>query len=314
MSLLRRQPQSSSLLHRVAVAGALSLSLLTVACGTTPSAGEDAGSAVLRISAIPDQDPSELAAREEAMADYLAEELGVEVEYVPVTDYSASVNLFRAGDLDLVFYGGLTGVQARLQTPGARLLAQRDIDAEFRTVFIANSGTGITPFSDVASLTVFRNRRFTFGSESSTSGRLMPAYFLAEAGVDSQELTGEPGFSGSHDKTITLVEAGSYDAGAVNMQVWQSRKDAGTVDLDKVVEVFTTPAYHDYHWISGPDVDERLGAGFTDRLRQALLGLEGSDPRESALLRAYGAARLVPTTAANYERIEQIARRLGLLS
>lgn len=311
--------------HWLRGVAAVTLSLAAGACGGS-SAGTGgpgdtgrggagpASPAVLHISAIPDQDPSALAAREEALARYLGDRLDVDVEYVPVTDYSASVTLFGTGDLDLVFYGGLTGVQARLQTPGAEVLAQRDIDGEFRSVFIAHRRTGITPFSDVRSLAAFRDRRFTFGSQSSTSGRLMPEYFLAEAGVGAHELTGEPGYSGSHDKTIDLVESGSYDGGALSIQVWQARKEAGTVDLDKVVEVFTTPAYHDYHWTSGPQVDDRFGAGFTERLRQALLDLDGSDLEEVRILDAYGATRVVPTKEANYERIEQVARQLGLVS
>lgn len=284
--------------------------------GSGSGSGSGAGERpVLSISAIPDQDPSELAAREERLADYLASTLDVEVDYVPVTDYAASVSLFRAGDLDLVFYGGLTGVQARLQTPGANVLAQRDIDAKFRSVFIANAGSGITPVDDVAGLTAFSGRRFTFGSESSTSGRLMPEYFLAEAGVDSgADFAGEPGFSGSHDKTIDLVEAGSYEGGALNVQVWEARKEAGTVDLDKVVEVLTTPTYHDYHWISGPGVDERFGDGFTDELRQALLDLDGSTDEEKQVLDGYGAGAVVPTESGRYDEIEEIARKLGLVS
>ena len=317
--------------HWLRGAAAVTLCLAAAACGGTSSAGSNdsgrndsdgsgwagaqgSGPAVLHISAIPDQDPSALAAREEALATYLGDRLDVEVDYVPVTDYSASVTLFGTGDLDLVFYGGLTGVQARLQSPGAEVLAQRDIDAEFRSVFIAHRRTEIGPFSDVTSLAAFRGRRFTFGSQSSTSGRLMPEYFLTEAGVGSRDFTGEPGYSGSHDKTIDLVESGSYDGGALSIQVWQARKEAGTVDLDKVVEVFRTPAYHDYHWISGPQVDDRLGAGFTERLRQALLDLDGSDQEEVEILQAYGAARVVPTTEDNYERIEQVARQLGLVS
>jgi phosphonate transport system substrate-binding protein len=269
----------------------------------------------LAISAIPDQDPARLVEREEALAAYLSAELGVDVEYVPVTDYAASVSLFRAGDLDMVFYGGLTGVQARLQTPGATVLAQRDIDADFRSVFIANTGAGVEPVDAVADLAVLAGRRFTFGSESSTSGRLMPEHFLGEAGVDtSQDLVGQPGFSGSHDKTVDLVESGSYDAGALNAQVWEARKKAGTVDLDKVREVFTTPAYHDYHWVSGPEVDDRFGDGFTGDLRAALLALDGSTQAERELLEAYGAGAIVPTEVAHYDEIEQIARKLGLLS
>ncbi len=290
--------------------------VLLAACGEEGgggSAGVDRPSLV--ISAIPDQDPDELASREQSLAAYLRRVLDVQVEYAPGTDYAASVSLFRTGDLDMVFYGGLTGVQARLQTPGATLLAQRDIDRNFRSVFIANADAGIGPVDGTAGLTAFAGHRFTFGSESSTSGRLMPEYFLKEAGVDTAlDFAGEVGFSGSHDTTIDVVEAGAYDGGAVNMQVWKARKEAGTVDLDKVVEVYTTPPYHDYHWLAGPYVDEKFAKGFTDQLREALLALDGSTPQEQELLEAYGAGALVPTEASNYDQIEEIGRDLGLVS
>lgn len=290
--------------------------LFLAACGgDTDEEAAAAGSETLSISAIPDQDPAELTAREEGLAEYLAQRLDVGVEYVPVTDYAASVSLFRAGDLDMVFYGGLTGVQARLQTPGATLLAQRDIDEKFRSVFIANADAGIDTVTDTAGLRTLEGTRFTFGSESSTSGRLMPEYFLDEAGLDSASaFAGEPGFSGSHDTTIDVVESGSYEAGVLNLQVWEARKEAGTVNLDKVVEVFTTPTYHDYHWMARPELDDRFGDGFTDRLKEALLALDGSTAEEKAVLEAYGAEAVMPTEADNYDEIEEIARTLGLLS
>lgn len=299
----------------VLVAVAAALSVLTAACGSSGSDPEAAEDEVLSISAIPDQDPSELSAREKALAAYLSDELDVEVEYVPVTDYAASVSLFKTGDLDMVFYGGLTGVQARLQVPGATLLAQRDIDAKFQSVFIANKKSGIDPVEDVDGLSAFEGKRFTFGSESSTSGRVMPAYFLDEAGLDpTKDFKGQAGYSGSHDKTIDVVTAGSYDGGALNVQVWDARKKAGTVDEDKVVEVFRTPPYHDYHWMAGPEVDDRFGDGFTDRLKKALLGLDGSDAGEKKVLELYGAKGVVATEAANYDEIEEIGRKLGLVS
>jgi phosphonate transport system substrate-binding protein len=290
------------------------LCLVLAACGSEEPEVDETRQ-TLSISAIPDQDPSELAARESTLVTYLEGELDVEVEYVPVTDYAASVSLFKTGDLDMVFYGGLTGVQARLQTPGATLLAQRDIDAKFQSVFIANKRARIAPVKDVDGLAAFRDKRFTFGSESSTSGRVMPEYFLDEAGIDtSADLRGEPGFSGSHDKTIDVVEAGSYQGGALNVQVWEARKKAGTVDLDKVVEVFRSPTYHDYHWMAGPEVDDRFGGEFTDRLREALLAIDGSTPTETQVLEAYGAGAVVETKAENYSQIEEIARKLGLVS
>jgi phosphonate transport system substrate-binding protein len=290
------------------------LCLVGAACGGSSGEGGDAP-ATLRISAIPDRDPAELATRENALAAYLSTALGVRAEYVPVTDYAASVSLFRTGDLDLVFYGGLTGVQTRQQVPDAVLLAQRDIDASFKSVFIANKAAGVGKVSDVAGLTALRGKRFTFGSESSTSGRLMPEYFLEQAGVTSAtDFAGPPGFSGSHDKTIDLVESGSYEAGVLNVQVWQDRLDAGTVDLDKVEVVLTTPTYHDYQWVAGPDVDDRLGDGSTDRLRDALLALDGSDDGEKKVLDLYGAAAVIPTAPQDYAQIEEIARQLGLLT
>ncbi|MBC9733648.1 putative selenate ABC transporter substrate-binding protein [Nocardioides marmotae] len=306
-------PRANARPRLLVVASLLGAAVLA-GCG---SSGADGGSErpTLRISAIPDQDPAELEAREGALAAYLSDALDVEVEYVPVTDYAASVSHFRAGDLDAVFYGGLTGAQARQQTPGAALLAQRDIDADFRSVFIANAEAGVEPVDDVAGLTALEGTRFTFGSESSTSGRLMPEYFLAEAGVDSAEdFAGRPGFSGSHDVTIDLVEAGSYEAGVLNVQVWEARQEAGTVDLDRVVEVFTTPTYSDYHWLGGPGLDERFGSGFTEDLRAALLDLDGSTAEEEQVLALYGAGGLVPVAEEDYEQVEEIGRRLGLLS
>lgn len=268
----------------------------------------------LRISSIPDQDADRLAARDGAMAAYLSEALGVEVEYVPVTDYAAAVSLFRTGDLDLVFFGGLTGVQARLQAPGSTLIAQRDIDNAFRSVFVASAASGIGPISSVAQLSVFKGRRFTFGAESSTSGRVMPAYFLDRAGVSPvSDLAGPPGYSGSHDKTIELVASGTYEAGALNIQVWNSRLKDKTVDPTRVRAVFTTPTYHDYHWLAGPSTDERFGAGFTDRLTAAVVGVSSTDPDQARILDLYGAQAFVPTNPDNYQEIEEIGRSLKLV-
>lgn len=237
--------------------------LLLAACGSGPQgvAAEAGGKQVLTVSAIPDQDPQELQRRYEAVSSYLGEKLGITVTYKPVTDYTASVTGFRRGDLDAVFFGGLSGVQARLQLPGSVLLAQRDIDAKFRSVFIAGAGTRIAPVTNVAGLAELRGKSLTFGSEVSTSGRLMPQFFLGQAGITAADLAGDPGFSGSHDATIKLVQAGSFQAGALNSAVWDVRVKDGTVDPAKVTEIFRTPPYHDYHWLGRPDLDEKFGAG-----------------------------------------------------
>jgi phosphonate transport system substrate-binding protein len=200
-----------------------------------------------------------------------------------------------------------------LQTPGARALVQRDIDAEFHSVFVASTDSGIEPFDDPSGLTVLEGRRFTFGSESSTSGRLMPEFFLNEAGVTSDEFAGEVGFSGSHDRTIELVTSGSYEAGVLNEQVWLSRMEEGAIDTGSIIPIYRTPAYHDYHWVIGPTVDEEFGSGFSDRVAEAFIGLDANDPVDAVVLEAFGAGSFIATEDANYAQIEEVARQLELI-
>ncbi|MEV0868005.1 putative selenate ABC transporter substrate-binding protein [Brachybacterium paraconglomeratum] len=298
------------MIGRRAVVSALAVLPLGLVAGCSGDAGSGGGT--LRISAIPDQDPDVLTEREESLAAHLADVLGLDVEYVPVPDYAASVALFAAGDLDLVFYGGLTGVQARLQAEDAIVIAQRDIDEVFTSIFIANAEAGIAPVDDVEGLTAFAGTRFTFGSETSTSGRLMPSYFLSQAGVSEEDFEGEAGFSGSHDITLELVTSGSYQGGALNSQVWNSAVEDGTVDEEKVVKVLESPTYHDYHWLLRGDADERFGDGFGQRLADAMLSLHETDAGP-AILEQYGCERLIPSEASNYTEIEEVARELGLI-
>jgi phosphonate transport system substrate-binding protein len=276
--------------------------LLASAVAACHSSDSSTRAAVLRISAIPDQDPEKLQRLYGSVSTYLSTALGVPVEYRPVTDYTASVTAFKVGDLDLVWYGGLTGVQARLEVPGAHAIAQRDIDTAFHAVFITRRVSGIRSLGDL------KGRTFTFGSETSTSGRLMPQYYLHQAGVELSDFRGAPGFSGSHDKTIALVAAGTYDAGALNAQVWQARVASKAVDTSRVVVFFVTPAFHDYHWVLHPDVERRFGAGFADKVRSALLALDRPD-----ILDLFGAHRFVRAADSDYTQIEAVGRATGTI-
>ncbi|MFM7239365.1 MAG: putative selenate ABC transporter substrate-binding protein [Cyanobium sp.] len=306
-----------------AVLAGLCLALLPA---VTPPLSGDAGSPaattllpraqaqqkLLRIGAIPDQNPEKLNRLYGQVASELSRQLGVKVQYVPVTDYAAAVSAFRTGSLDLVWFGGLTGVQARLQKPGAQVIAQRDIDAAFTSVFIANTASGLKPIQNQKQLTVLEGRRFTFGSESSTSGRLMPQWFLSQAGVQLKDFAGgAPGFSGSHDATIALVQSGTYDAGVVNEQVWKANLRSGKTDRRKVFVLWRTPGYPDYHWIGQPDLDKRFGAGFTAKLRGAILSWRPSNPEQKQILELFGAQQFTGAKASDYQRIEQVGRQVG---
>lgn len=281
--------------------------LVLAACGKDGAAA----TRPLGISAIPDQDPEKLNRLYPDVAKQFADATGLEVVYRPVTDYTAVVRAFEIGDIHLAWMGGLTGVQARARVPGATAIAQRDIDADFHSLFIAAKSAGLAPFKDVAGLKGLAGHTLTFGSETSTSGRLMPQYFMKQGGLDPVELKGSPGFSGSHDATIEAVASGSFEVGAVNEQVWKTTVRAGKVDLGGVVVLWRTPGYADYHWLARPDLDRAFGAGSTDRITRLLLGLDQAD---QSILDLFGAKAFVATKNANYDQIEAVAKEQGLLA
>lgn len=306
--------------RRRVISGISSLLLLLPVAGCTGNntdpAATDAGSGArvespLTVGAIPDQDPEQLQRLYVKLADYLTAELGVPVEYRPVTDYAAAVSAFRVGDLDLVWFGGLTGVQARLQVDNAQAIAQRDIDEKFESVFIANTSSNLAEIRNINELIELKGRTFTFGSESSTSGRLMPQYFLQQAGVSLSDFRGEVGFSGNHDTTLKLVEAGTYEAGVLNAQVWEKRVAEGSIDESKVKVIWRTPSYYDYHWVINPDVEERYGEGFIEKVRAALVSLDPNIPAEKEILDLFGAEQFISTENGNYAQIEAIGREIG---
>ena len=285
---------------------ALLLGLTAMACGLeeTPT---------LRVGGIPDQDAQRLARRYEIFANYLSQQLNVPVEYVPSVSYSAVVTAFTQDDVQLAFFGALTGVQARMQNPGARAIVQRAHDAEFHSKYVVRVDD---EFADLNSLDDLVGKTgdltITFGSESSTSGHLMPRYFLGEAGIDvANGFRTPPGFSGSHDKTWQLVAAGSYDVGALAEDVWERAVTEGKADPSQVRELDTTPNYFNYNWTARADLDDVYGDGFTDKVRAALLALNQQEHGE--ILELFSTERFIATENANYQAIESVARELGII-
>ncbi|MCW4149606.1 putative selenate ABC transporter substrate-binding protein [Halomonas sp. 18H] len=260
-----------------------------------------------RFTAIPDEDQSRLIERFSKVADYLEVELDVEVEYVPVKSYGAAVTAFRNDQVQLAWFGGLSGVQARRLVPDSRALAQGEEDAEFQSYFIAHRSTDLEPADELPE--AIADRSFTFGAKTSTSGRLMPEHFLRQRFDEAPEaIFSRVGFSGDHSRTIALVESGTYELGAVNYSVWESAVEDGRVDTDKVEVIWSTPSYPDYQWTIRGDADERYGDGFSERVQRALLEMD--DP---ALLESFPRSAFIPADNSMYATIKDVAESLGLL-
>ena len=266
---------------------------------------------ILKIGAIPDQNQEILDRRFNLLSEELSKQLNVKVKYVPVINYVAAVTGFKKKNLDLVWFGGLTGVQARLQTPNSIVIAQRDIDKTFKSVFIVNKKLKLNHAQEISDLKNLRNLRFTFGSENSTSGRLMPEYFLNIAGVKTSEFRGKkPGFSGSHDSTIALVNSGAYDAGALNKQIWEKNLKINPKRTKNAYVFFVTPNYVDYHWLSQGDLDEKFYKGFTKKMKKAILDLSEINPNQKIILEMFNAKKFINSDAKQYKKIEDIGRKL----
>ena len=259
-------------------------------------------------TAIPDQDESQLEKRFGGVALYLEEQLGVPVKYVPVKSYAAAVTAFRNNEVQMAWFGGLSGVQARRLVPGSQAIAQGLEDPDFKSYFIANASTGLSP-SETLTEAFVEQPSFTFGSKGSTSGRLMPEFYLRETFNQSPEqLFEKVGFSGDHSATIALVQSGAYATGAVNYKVWERELEEGKIDTDKVQVIWETPGYPDYHWTVRGDLNDSFGDGFTQRVTDALLAID--DP---VLLNAFPREKFIPASNDDFAPIEETAKAIGLL-
>jgi phosphonate transport system substrate-binding protein len=257
----------------------------------------------LKISAIPDEAPTELQRKFSKVAAYLEKEVGLKIEYTAVTDYAAVVEALAARKIDLAWLGGFTFVQARLRTGNAIPIVQRVEDEKFTSKFIANAASGIKSLADL------KGKNFTFGSVSSTSGHLMPRYFLLEQKINPEKDFKRVAFSGAHDATALQVESGKIDAGVLNASVWDKLVQEKKVDLKKVIVIWTTPPYYDYNWTVRGDLDPALVRKLTD----AFLKLDPKNPTHKELLDLQRASRFIPTRPENYKGIEAAARSAGLL-
>jgi phosphonate transport system substrate-binding protein len=259
-------------------------------------------------TAIPNQDETRLVERFTRFADYLKDKLGVEVKYIPVKSYPAAVTAFTNNQVQLAWFGGFTGVQARAAVPGSEAIAQGAEDVAFKSYVIANVATGLKPSKDFPD--GIAGKTFTFGSRASTSGRVMPEYFIRQhfkKGPD--EVFARVGFSGDHSKTLQLVQTGAYEVGVLDYTVYQAEKKAGRVDDSKVQVIWETPTFPDYQFTVRGDVDAAFGAGFKARLTKAILSLD-----DKAMLASFERSKFIPASNADYKPIEDVAKASNLLN
>lgn len=277
----------------------IALLILIISTGPAMAGG-------LTFTAIPDQDTARLEERFSKIAAHLTRETGIEFKYVPVKSYAASVQAFKNNQVQMAWFGGLSGVQARLGVPGSRAIAQGEEDLLFVSYIIAHHTTGLKP-AEVLDEGI-KGRTFTFGSKGSTSGRLMPEYFIRKQfGQTPDQLFSKVGFSGDHSKTIALVQSGAYEVGAVNYKVWEKELAAGKIDPAKVSVIWKTPEYPDYNWTVRADVDQVFGVGTTEKIQQVLISIQDRE-----ILDAFPRKRFVKADNSLYGPILETGKAIGI--
>lgn len=258
-------------------------------------------------TAIPDEDESRLMSRFSKVAKYLSNKLGIKVTYVPVKSYAAAVTAFRNNQVQLAWFGGLSGVRVRKLVNGSQASAQGYEDQFFVTYFIAHHSTGLKSGKKFPK--AIKGKTFTFGSKGSTSGRLMPEFYVRKNFKKSpNKVFRRVGYSGDHSRTIALVQSGAYEVGAVNFKVWENEIKAGKIDPKKVSIIWKTPTYPDYQWSVRGDVDKKFGKGFKKKIKNVLLNM-----KDKSLLKAFPRKSFVPAKNSDYKPILDIGRKIGLI-
>lgn len=258
-------------------------------------------------TAIPDEDETRLRQRFDKVAGYLSRQLKIKVKYIPVKSYAAAITAFKNNQVQMAWFGGLSGVRARMAVKGAKAIAQGFEDRFFVTYFIANTAVGLTESPEFPK--GLAGKTFTFGSKGSTSGRLMPEFYIRKYLGEAPEVVfRRVGFSGDHSRTISLVQSGTYQAGAVNFKVWENELKAGKVDPEQLRIIWRTPAYPDYQWTVRGDTERIWGTGFVAKVQTALLNMK--DP---GLLGAFPRRSFVPAKNSDYRPILETAKSIGLI-
>ncbi len=295
-SPLSLQSRFISLIRAATAAATLSLAVL--------SAPVLAQQQVLKVTTIPEEAATEQMRKFGPLTKYLERTVGVKVEFTPVNDYPAAVEALVNKQVDMVWFGGFTHVQAQLRSGGKIVpIAQREEDTQFRSVFITQTDSGIKTLADL------KGKQVSFGSQSSTSGHLMPRSFLLQSKIDPDKDFKRVAYSGAHDATIASVVGGRVDAAALDITVWRKFVDDKKVDTTKVNVFYTTPGYFNYNW----SVHADMPAALRERLTKALLDLSMDNAEGKEILTLNRATKYIATKAENYRDLEVAGRSAGLI-
>jgi len=286
---------------------AMLIVFFTVAAGiyyiVQPSLHHEMAPSVIRVGVLPDDGELSLHQRYDPLLQYLSAKTGLDYKLVVPSSYVQLVQLFHDHKLELAYFGGLTFLRAH-QLDNAEALVMRDVDTRFTSWFLVRESD---PGKDLAD---FEGRRLAFGNWLSTSGHLMPRYFLStEQLIMTDTFFSEILYSGAHDKTAYLVRDGVVDVGVANSKIILSMIRDGRLKKNDLRVLWETPPYPDYVWA----VHNHLAEDLKTRIRDTFLGLDDTDAVSSKILEGLGAKTFLPAGISDFYTLKEIADSYNLL-
>ena len=282
--------------------GLAAMLLLSPACATGQSS-ETAEIRQLRVGVLPDESPGALRARHAPLLRYLGGELQLPCTLVIPKDYADLVRLFEKGELDLAFLGGYTFVSVEART-GAIPIVMRDVDTRATSYFLVRTD------DRRESIREFGNARFAFGSELSTSGHVMPRYFLRQEGIEPEEFFSEVRYSGAHDRTAYLVRDKEVDIGVANSAVIDDMFEQGRLNRKNIWILWQSPTYANYVWAVPRTVPDEQRS----RMMEAFLALSSATEGHTEILKLQQAGGFLPVIEDDFSRLRQIAAQVEIRS
>lgn len=253
------------------------------------------------VAVLPDQSKEALLARHMPLLEYLRATTSLDFELEIPLDYADLLEQFDTGDIGLAWFGGLTFTRAE-QRSQAVPLAFRDIDSQFTSCYLSKSDEFRTRIRD------FAGSEFSFGPYLSTSGHLMPRYFLERDGIIPEQFFSSTRHSAAHDQTARWVRDGTVNLGVANCIIVQSMLDNGLLSDDDIRVIETTPPYSDYVWAVSSSMDKHTRMLLLD----ALLALDASLPQHRVILQLQGANAYLPAASEDFVLVRRAAQQLGL--
>ena len=247
--------------------------------------------------------PKETTVYYRQILDYISSHIGKESELIQRKTYDEINELFGKGEIDLAFI--CSGPYANSKDKyGFELLATPQVKGShfYHSYLIVNKDS---PFHQLEDL---RGRVFAFTDPESNTGKLVPTYWLAQAGEKPETFFGKTIYTYSHDNSIMAVAKGLVDGAAIDGLIWEyyDYKNSSLTSQTRIIrksEPYGIPPI-----VAHRDSDPKL----KDRIRHFLFSMH-QDPEGQRILAELMIDRFIAPREQWYETIRKMKQNLALL-